>query len=107
VDHCNSELSGFGRKSKKLLGEYAMADINVAACFERELEELHCPYCGKWVCDTDMNIGRIIEPCRECGRRLVIMNMGDVPFVFKDRRKVARIRRKEKKMFKKAFSTTT
>ena len=36
-----------------------MADINVAACFDRELEELHCPYCGKWVCDTDMNIGRI------------------------------------------------
>lgn len=75
-------------------------EVSEISCyFETELYELYCPYCGTWVCDTDLQIGRIIQLCREhnCKKRLVILNEGEGPFIFKDRRKKARVRVKLRK----------
>ena len=57
-----------------------------------QLYEVYCPFCGKWAFDTDLEKGRIIQPCRVCGRRLVLLNKGDGPLLFKDRRKKARLK---------------
>ena len=56
-----------------------------------QLYEVYCPFCGKWAFDTDLVKGRIIQPCRVCGKRLVLLNKGEGPLLFKDRRKKARL----------------
>jgi hypothetical protein len=58
---------------------------------QKDLYEVYCPLCGKWACDTNLKLGLIVLPCRECRKKLVIMNWGDGPFVFRDRRKKARV----------------
>ena len=71
---------------------FFMCAVNWFHFGQQELYEIHCPFCGKWVCDTNMKMGIIIQPCRECGKKIVILNWGDGPFVFKDRRKKARLK---------------
>ncbi|SEL12485.1 hypothetical protein SAMN04487770_10661 [Butyrivibrio sp. ob235] len=68
-----------------------MAVVDFFKITHKDVYAVHCPFCGKWVCDTSMKFGLIIIPCRECGRKIVIMNWGEGPFVFKDRRKKARV----------------
>ena len=70
---------------KKLLeGDYIMSLLDWFRSGQKELYEIHCPLCGKWVCDTNMKVGIIIQPCRECKKKLVILNYGDGPLVFMD-----------------------
>ena len=50
-------------------------------------KEVYCPFCGKWVLDTDIFDGRIITRCRPCGIKLVIVFQGTELQIYKGVRK--------------------
>jgi len=52
-----------------------------------ELREVYCPFCGKWVLDTDISDGSIITRCRPCGIKLAIVFQGTELKIYKDTKK--------------------
>ena len=62
---------------------------NVVRVQRREMTSVHCHLCGGWVCDIEMDNGRIIQKCPKCHNRLVIRVVRWIPLVYKDRRKQA------------------
>ena len=77
-------------------GELFMSVLEFLHLEQLKAYEIYCPFCGKWACDTSLKLGVIVIPCRECGKKIIIMNWGDGPFVFKDRR--IKARRKTKRV---------
>ncbi len=75
-----------------VVGDWIMAVFQITDHHQKSIYEVHCPFCGKWVCDTSLDVGQIILPCRVCGRKIVVLNWGEGPFIFKERRKKARVR---------------
>ena len=55
----------------------------------RTLESVYCRICGGWLCDLEMDDGRIVQKCAKCGNRMVISVHNRSVLAYKDRRKKA------------------
>ena len=52
----------------------------------RAMKPVHCHICGSWVCDLEMENGRVIQKCPKCDNRIVVTVHGNTPMLYKDRR---------------------
>lgn len=49
-------------------------------------ESVYCSSCGGWLCDVEMENGRVTTQCKKCHRKMIATVHGGAVLVYKDRR---------------------
>ena len=62
---------------------------NAVKIQRRVLTPVHCHICGGWLCDVELQNGRVVLRCSKCREKVVVTVKNRLLSLFLERRKTA------------------